>query len=61
MAVSCGAMSRRGYGRDRHRSEEGITRGRGIRVEKEPGMGMRTTEIGMEMAEPGMAAYPLPS
>jgi hypothetical protein len=59
--VSCGVVSRGGYGRGRHRSGEGITRGRGIRGETEPGMGMRTTETGMGIAEPGMAGYPLPS
>jgi hypothetical protein len=50
------AVSRGGYDRGRHRSGEGITRGRGrgIGVEKEPGMGMRTVETGMGMAEPGM-------
>jgi hypothetical protein len=42
--VSCGAVSHGGYA------------GRGIGVKTEPGMGigMRTVEAGMGMAEPGM-------
>jgi hypothetical protein len=41
----------------------GVTRGGASEVKTELGMGigMRTVETGMGMAEPGMAAYPLPS